>query len=119
MLIEQPENVAYPLTTVLLDPLVHDSVPPPALVPMDRVTTVELSPVTIMPREQRRSEAEAHCPSCLVAHVRRPPALGSHGDRRGVWRRDGCSFASECELIGGPEQEAFVIAGIPPLSDVA
>src|ERR1035437_7381107 len=48
MLIEQPENVAYPLTTVLLDPLVHDSVPPPALVPMVRVTTVELSPVAIM-----------------------------------------------------------------------
>src|SRR5450759_2248092 len=50
MLIEQPRNTAMPLAAVLVNPLVHDSVAPAGLAPMDRVTTVELSPVTIMLR---------------------------------------------------------------------
>ena len=46
-MIEQPKNVATPFTTVLLSPLVHDSVPPAGFVAIERVTMVELSPVTM------------------------------------------------------------------------
>src|SRR5664279_3352340 len=45
MLIEQPENAAKPLMTVLVSPLVHESVAPAGLAPIERKTTVELSPV--------------------------------------------------------------------------
>ena len=46
MLIEQPENVAIPLTTIRLNPLVQHNVPPPGFAEMARVTTVVLSLVT-------------------------------------------------------------------------
>jgi hypothetical protein len=45
-LIEQPKNTAMPLTTVLVNPLVHESVPPTGFEPIARETTVELSPLT-------------------------------------------------------------------------
>ena len=48
-MIKQPWKIASPLTTVLLVPFVQESTPPAGLEAIERLMTVELSLVTMLP----------------------------------------------------------------------
>src|SRR5512133_837849 len=94
-LIEQPENLAYPLTTRMLVPPVQLSVPPAGLLAIVRLTTVVLSVVTTW-LEPLRTATTGCCPQIAAA-----------------WPPPGCVVKARCwRLIRNELLVAAVHAGV-------